>query len=71
MKPKEPESPAIIEARCLRVEQFAKLKGISKYTVRDWINRGLLPYIKIQKTILIPLQRAEEALALLSRGVEK
>jgi excisionase family DNA binding protein len=64
-----PEHPAIEQARSLRVEQFAELKNVSVWTVRNWIDAGLIPATKIAKTVLIPLQKAEEALSKLTRGV--
>jgi excisionase family DNA binding protein len=68
LKEQAPEHPAIEQARCLRVEQFAQLKNVSVWTVRNWIDAGLIPATKIAKTVLIPLQSAEKALAQLTVG---
>jgi hypothetical protein len=58
-------------ARCLRASEFAKLKGFGIQTVRNWCRDGIIPSIKIgAKSLMIPLQRAEAALAKLEGGTQ-
>jgi len=59
----KPEHPALSESRCVRVEQYAELKGVSPWTIHNWIRDGWILSIKVAKTILIPLKKAEAALS--------
>jgi excisionase family DNA binding protein len=63
MKSSPPDVPAIEQARTVRVEEYARLKGVSKWTIHNWIRDGWIPSIKVAKTILIPLKKAEAALS--------
>jgi predicted site-specific integrase-resolvase len=61
---------AIDEARCLRPAEYAKLKGFSTKTILDWCREGILPFIRVKNSFLIPLQRAEAALAKLEGSTQ-
>jgi predicted site-specific integrase-resolvase len=70
MKTLESKNDAIDGARCLRVKEFATLKGVAKQTVLGWCRKGIIPSIKLgPKTLMIPLQRAEAALVKFGREV--
>ena len=65
------ENNAIEGARCLRVKEFATLKGVAKQTVLGWCRKGIIPSIKLgTKTLMIPLQRAEAAFAKLEGSAQ-
>lgn len=41
------------EIELLTVEQVAKYLKVSEQTIFSWINKGILPAVKIEKTIRI------------------
>jgi excisionase family DNA binding protein len=64
------ESSSIEKSRSVRIEQYAQIKGVSRYTVRNWIRDKVIPAIKIRKSVLIPFARAEEALEQFARKAQ-
>jgi predicted site-specific integrase-resolvase len=51
------------KSRFMRVKDYANRIGISERALRDWLYRGIIPYIKIQgHLILIDPSKADAAL---------
>lgn len=46
-----------------RVPEVAALLGVSRSIVFDWVEAGLIPHVKVQRTVLIPRRELEEWLA--------
>jgi hypothetical protein len=55
-------------ARFMRPEEYAIGRGISKFTVRLWIRDRVIPFMKINRLILIDPIKADAALAKFERA---
>ena len=56
------------KTRFMRPKEYADRLGISERTLRDWLSRNLIPYIKIgERVIFIDPLKADAALARLER----
>lgn len=63
------EKPGPEQSRItLRTSEAAERLGLCERTVRDWANQGILPSIRVGRTILIPLKDLETWAAERSTG---
>lgn len=44
------------ELRLLRVREAAEILGVSRNTLHEWINQGLFPHRRINKTIYLSVE---------------
>lgn len=51
-----------------RAPEVAQMLGVSKASVYDWVESGLLPHVKVNRTVLI---RAEDLEAFLARHTRR
>jgi excisionase family DNA binding protein len=54
ISPPEPNRPESMECRTLKVEQAAKILGISRAIAYRYANDGTLPTIRIGNRLLVP-----------------
>lgn len=51
------------ERLTLRVPEVAELLGVSRSIVYDWVEAGLIPHVKVGRTVLIGVRDLDEWLA--------
>lgn len=57
----------IDEAKFLSVAQAASIVGLSQKTIRNLMDRGEIPFVRIGNSIRIPLRWRDELLTLATR----
>jgi len=60
-----------MERRWITVRETATRLSVHEMTVRDWVNRGLVPAVRIGRTIRVDLRRLEADLECQFEGTEK
>ena len=57
-----------MERRWITVRETAERLSVHEMTVRDWVNRGLVPAVRIGRTVRVDLRTLETQLETQAQG---